>query len=155
MRKLAAVCVAVALIASGCGKSTSEGEDSSSSTSLATETSSSSAAPSSEDSASSSEASSPSAGAPKDKSTREIDSLPTTPPPRQPKEQKYLDSLQGITTDGVEDQLIVAAQEVCSVGQDSVIVGAIAGQLISLGHADGEKKDVQDRIAAAAKKAYC
>lgn len=152
MRKLAVVCIAVALTLSGCGKSTSEGSDSSSTTSLATEKSTStSTSPAAGDRP---DTGSTATDTPEDKSTREIERIPDKPP-RSPKEEAYLKALSGITTAGVEDQLIVAAQEVCTVGADSAIVGGIAGQLVQLGHAEGDEKAVRERIAQAAKKAYC
>lgn len=63
-----------------------------------------------------------------------------------------------VKVEGIEDQLIAAATEVCranELGQKSFTVDAVAGQLIEQGRSSESPEALADAIAAAAKNAYC
>ncbi|APT93398.1 hypothetical protein CPHO_11440 [Corynebacterium phocae] len=71
-------------------------------------------------------------------------------------EDAYLDDLKeaGINVEGVEDQLIGAAQAECNA-QDQVTVPAVAGQLIEQARTQLEHGQVVEAIAASARTHYC
>ena len=68
----------------------------------------------------------------------------------------YLAALtqSGINTEGVEDQLLGVGQNSCE-GQDSVTIGAVAGQLIEQGRAQLPHEQVVALITNTAMAAYC
>lgn len=106
----------------------SEGAESSS-------TSSSSAASSSDKASSGSGSSRGSGEEPEDRGAREISEIPA-PAPAEGPHQEFLAALSdgGVNTEGVEDQLIGAAQAACQ--GDTVTVPAVAGQLIEQGRSE-------------------
>lgn len=106
----------------------SEGAESSS-------TSSSSAASSSDKASSGSGSSRGSGEEPEDRGAREISEIPA-PAPAEGPHQEFLSAISdgGVNTDGVEDQLVGAAQAACQ--GDTVTVPAVAGQLIEQGRSE-------------------
>ena len=106
----------------------SEGAESSS-------TSSSSAASSSDKASSGSGSSRGSGEEPEDRGAREISEIPA-PAPAEGPHQEFLSAISdgGVNTEGVEDQLVGAAQAACQ--GDTVTVPAVAGQLIEQGRSE-------------------
>lgn len=106
----------------------SEGAESSS-------TSSSSAGSSSDKASSGSGSSRGSGEEPEDRGAREISEIPA-PAPAEGPHQEFLAALSdgGVNTEGVEDQLVGAAQAACQ--GDTVTVPAVAGQLIEQGRSE-------------------
>ncbi|QRP61890.1 DUF732 domain-containing protein [Corynebacterium minutissimum] len=106
----------------------SEGAESSS-------TSNSSAASSSDKASSGSGSSRGSGEEPEDRGAREISEIPA-PAPAEGPHQEFLAALSdgGVNTEGVEDQLVGAAQAACQ--GDTVTVPAVAGQLIEQGRSE-------------------
>lgn len=145
----AAVLLATGAVLSACGSATvDEGE--------ATETSVAplerSSAASGESSASkASESSATASGSapaeraqgeePEDRGAREISEIPS-PEPAQGPDQDFLAAVaeKGVNVDGVEDQLVGAAQASCQ--GDAVTVPAVAGQLIEQGRTELSHEDV-------------
>ena len=68
----------------------------------------------------------------------------------------YLAALtqSGINTEGVEDQLLGVGQNSCE-GQDSVTIGAVAGQLIEQGRTQLPHEQVVALITNTAMASYC
>lgn len=149
-RVTAAALLATGALLAGCGSATvdeseatetsvaplerssgsSEGAESSS-------TSSSSAASSSDKASSGSGSSRGSGEEPEDRGAREISEIPApAPAPAEGPHQEFLAALSdgGVNTEGVEDQLVGAAQAACQ--GDTVTVPAVAGQLIEQGRSD-------------------
>ncbi|WKD60243.1 hypothetical protein CCICO_00925 [Corynebacterium ciconiae DSM 44920] len=158
MLKRAVVCLAALSVLAGCGSSTSEAPDDTKVESLHREQSTDDKDAGKDKDRSkdgkSSEPSSPSEEAPADQSAREIESIPGAEP-GDPKEVEFFEELKGIDVEGVEDQLVATAQEVCSDGRDSVLLNAVAGQLDQQDRSDLNVEQLADRIAEAAEKAYC
>lgn len=149
---VAAACTLVA-----CGGATSEDTESTSATSLSRATTASSGAASTSSESSGTESSEPTA---KDRAAQEISSLPEITPERTPQDEDFLQELEDkkVKVEGIEDQLIAAATEVCranELGQKSFTVDAVAGQLIEQGRSSESPEALADAIAAAAKNAYC
>ncbi|WP_158256082.1 DUF732 domain-containing protein [Corynebacterium sp. 13CS0277] len=95
--------------------------------------------------------------APQDR-TREISEIPTVAPGRPAEEQAYLDDLPGIRVEGVEDQLVGIAQDVClakSNGTTSYLVEGFAGQLQEQGYLDVDPAAAAATITDAATRAFC
>ncbi|MCX7542920.1 DUF732 domain-containing protein [Corynebacterium sp. P5848] len=97
---------------------------------------------------------------PRDGAAREIDEIPGLAQDRSPADLDYLKALtdSGITVDGVEDQMIGAAAEVCrsaASGVENYTLEAVAGQLVEQGRASAPVPEIAKRIASAAKSAYC
>ncbi|MEZ2122569.1 MULTISPECIES: DUF732 domain-containing protein [unclassified Corynebacterium] len=97
---------------------------------------------------------------PRDGAAREIDKIPGLAQDRSAADLAYLKELRegGISVDGIEDQMIGAAAEVCrsaASGVDNYTLEAVAGQLIEQARASASVEVVADRIASAAKSAYC
>ncbi|MDO5076729.1 DUF732 domain-containing protein [Corynebacterium sp.] len=140
-----------------CGGATSEDTTDSSATSLSRATTASSGATSKTDTPSDASSTEPSV---KDRPAQEISSLPEITPERTATDEDFLHDLQDkkVKVEGVEDQLIAAATEVCranELGQKSFTVDAVAGQLIEQGRSSETPEALAETIAAAAKNAYC
>ena len=139
----AAVLLAAGALLTGCGSATvEEGEATETSvaplerSSGASGESSASKASSSSASASPSEQSERAQGdEPEDRGAREISEIPA-PAPEQGPDQDFLATVaeKGVNIDGVEDQLVGAAQASCQ--GDTVTVPAVAGQLIEQGRSE-------------------
>ncbi|KHO30677.1 hypothetical protein [Corynebacterium minutissimum] len=147
-RVTAAALLAAGALLAGCGSATvdeseatetsvaplersagsSEGAESSS-------TSNSSAASSSDKASSGSGSSRGSGEETEDRGAREISEIPA-PAPAEGPHQEFLAALSdgGVNTEGVEDQLVGAAQAACQ--GDTVTVPAVAGQLIEQGRSE-------------------
>lgn len=146
-RVTAAALLAAGALLAGCGSATvdeSEAtetsvaplERSSGSSEGAESSSTSSSAASSSDKASSGSGSSRGSGEePEDRGAREISEIPA-PAPAEGPHQEFLSAISdgGVNTDGVEDQLVGAAQAACQ--GDTVTVPAVAGQLIEQGRSE-------------------
>ncbi|OFT58795.1 hypothetical protein [Corynebacterium sp. HMSC05E07] len=142
----AAVLLAAGALLAGCGSATVD-ESEATETSVAPlerSASSSSAKASGESSgASTSTSENSSAGSssqgtgdePEDRGAREVSEIPA-PAPEEGPNQDFLGAVSqgGVNTDGVEDQLIGAAQAACQ--GDTVTVPAVAGQLIEQGRSE-------------------
>ncbi|WP_295627724.1 DUF732 domain-containing protein [uncultured Corynebacterium sp.] len=77
-------------------------------------------------------------------------------------DEEYLDALidEGIDVAGTEDQLIATGRLQCGgegegADGDALVVGAIAGQLVTQGRTDDDEETVTRSIAEAAESAYC
>ena len=97
---------------------------------------------------------------PRDGAAKEIDEIPSLAQDRSPADLDYLKALKdgGISVDGVEDQMIGAAAEVCrsaASGVENYTLEAVAGQLVEQERASAPVPEIADRIASAAKSAYC
>ncbi|MCK7643199.1 DUF732 domain-containing protein [Corynebacterium antarcticum] len=97
---------------------------------------------------------------PRDGAAKEIDEIPGLAQERSPADLDYLKALRdgGISVDGVEDQMIGAAAEVCrsaASGVENYTLEAVAGQLVEQERASAPVPEIADRIASAAKSAYC
>lgn len=150
MRRLSHPTVAAALLAAGallagCGSATVD-ESEATETSVAplersASASSAASGASSETSTSASENSSAGSSSrgtgdePEDRGAREVSEIPAPAPDGGPN-QDFLAAVSqgGVKTDGVEDQLIGAAQASCQ--GDAVTVPAVAGQLIEQGRSE-------------------
>ena len=93
-------------------------------------------------------------------SSREISAIPTAEPTHSSEDTSYLDSVagDGITTTGVENQLIGIAQDIClakSNGTTSYLVEGFAGQLKEQNLTDLEPPRAAEIITNAATRAYC
>jgi len=150
MRRLSHPTVAAALLAAGallagCGSATVD-ESEATETSVAplersASPSSAASGASSETSTSTSENSSAGSSSrgtgdePEDRGAREVSEIPAPAPVEGPN-QDFLAAVSqgGVNTDGVEDQLIGAAQASCQ--GDTVTVPAVAGQLIEQGRSE-------------------
>ena len=169
---LAAAILAAAGLLAACGSATVEQETPTSIAPL--ETTALSDAPSSESaeasasasgSASASESSASASSEPEseaaavataqDEGARAISEAPA-PAPLVDRDADYLAALtqSGINTEGVEDQLLGVGQNSCE-GQDSVTIGAVAGQLIEQGRTQLPHEQVVALIMNTAMAAYC
>ncbi len=169
---LAAAVLAAAGLLAACGSATVEQETPTSIAPL--ETTALSDAPSSESAeasasasgaASASESSARASSAPEseaaavataqDEGARAISEAPA-PAPLVDRDADYLAALtqSGINTEGVEDQLLGVGQNSCE-GQDSVTIGAVAGQLIEQGRTQLPHEQVVALITNTAMAAYC
>ncbi|MCQ9331929.1 DUF732 domain-containing protein [Corynebacterium phoceense] len=169
---LAAAILAAAGLLAACGSATVEQETPTSIAPL--ETTALSDAPSSESaeasasasgSASASESSASASSEPEseaaavataqDEGARAISEAPA-PAPLVDRDADYLAALtqSGINTEGVEDQLLGVGQNSCE-GQDSVTIGAVAGQLIEQGRTQLPHEQVVALITNTAMAAYC
>ena len=97
---------------------------------------------------------------PRDGAAKEIDEIPGFAQDRSPADLDYLKALRdgGISVEGVEDQMIGAAAEVCrsaASGVENYTLEAVAGQLVEQERASAPVPEIADRIASAAKSAYC
>ncbi|MCK7638256.1 DUF732 domain-containing protein [Corynebacterium pygosceleis] len=97
---------------------------------------------------------------PRDGAAKEIDEIPGLSQDRSASDMDYLKALKdgGISVDGVEDQMIGAAAEVCrsaASGVDNYTLEAVAGQLVEQERASAPVPEIAERIASAAKSAYC
>lgn len=90
-----------------------------------------------------------------DEGARAISEAPA-PAPLVDRDADYLAALtqSGINTEGVEDQLLGVGQNSCE-GQDSVTIGAVAGQLIEQGRTQLPHEQVVALITNTAMAAYC
>lgn len=139
----AAVMLAAGALLSGCGSATVEEGEATDTSVAPLERSSAASGDSSASKASESSASaSGSASAertpgeePEDRGAREISEIPA-PAPEQGPDQDFLAAVAeaGVNVDGVEDQVVGAAQASCQ--GDSVTVPAVAGQLIEQGRTE-------------------
>ena len=139
----AAVLLAAGALLSGCGSATVEEGEATDTSVAPLERSSAASGESSASKASESSASaSGSASAertpgeePEDRGAREISEIPA-PAPEQGPDQDFLAAVaeKGVNVDGVEDQVVGAAQASCQ--GDSVTVPAVAGQLIEQGRTE-------------------
>lgn len=141
----AAVLLAAGALLTGCGGSATVDDSTATDTSVAplerstAASASSASAGSSEASAGRSSSSAGSSAAPsdepEDRGAREISEIPSPSPSGGPN-QEFLDAVTkgGVNTEGVEDQLVGAAQAACQ--GDSVTVPAVAGQLIEQGRSE-------------------
>lgn len=139
----AAVLLAAGALLSGCGSATVEEGEATDTSVAPLERSSAASGDSSASKASESSASaSGSASAertpgeePEDRGAREISEIPA-PAPEQGPDQDFLAAVaeKGVNVDGVEDQVVGAAQASCQ--GDSVTVPAVAGQLIEQGRTE-------------------
>ncbi|WP_144792440.1 hypothetical protein [Corynebacterium singulare] len=150
MRRLSHPTVAAALLAAGallagCGSATVD-ESEATETSVAplersASASSAASGAASETSTSASENSSAGSSSrgtgdePEDRGAREVSEIPAPAPDEGPN-QDFLAAVSqgGVNTDGVEDQLIGAAQAACQ--GDTVTVPAVSGQLIEQGRSE-------------------
>lgn len=82
---------------------------------------------------------------PEDRGAREVSEIPT-PAPAQGPDRDFLAAVAetGVNIDGVEDQLVGAAQASCQ--GDTVTVPAVAGQLIEQGRTELSHEDVVQLI---------
>lgn len=145
----AAVLLAAGTLLSACGSATVDEGDATETSVAPLERSSvasgeSSASKASESSASSSAERTP-GEEPEDRGAREISEIPT-PAPAQGPDQDFLAAVaeKGVNIDGVEDQLVGAAQASCQ--GDAVTVPAVAGQLIEQGRTELSHEDVVQLI---------
>ena len=139
----AAVMLAAGALLSGCGSATVEEGEATDTSVAPLERSSAASGESSASKASESSASaSGSASAertpgeePEDRGAREISEIPA-PAPEQGPDQDFLAAVaeKGVNVDGVEDQVVGAAQASCQ--GDSVTVPAVAGQLVEQGRTE-------------------
>ena len=142
---VAAVLLAAGALLAGCGSATVD-ESEATETSVAplersASASSAASGASSETSTSASENSSAGSSSrgtgdePEDRGAREVSEIPAPAPDEGPN-QDFLAAVSqgGVNTDGVEDQLIGAAQASCQ--GDAVTVPAVAGQLIEQGRSE-------------------
>lgn len=142
---VAAVLLAAGALLAGCGSATVD-ESEATETSVAplersASASSAASGASSETSTSTSENSSAGSSSrgtgdePEDRGAREVSEIPAPAPDEGPN-QDFLAAVSqgGVNTDGVEDQLIGAAQASCQ--GDAVTVPAVAGQLIEQGRSE-------------------
>ncbi|MDK8450262.1 DUF732 domain-containing protein [Corynebacterium mastitidis] len=96
-----------------------------------------------------------------DRGAREIESLPEPQGATTPEEQEYLDLVGkgGVDTGKVSDQLIAAAQSVCTAspegGEGDATAQAIGGQLVEQGFTDMDAAKVAELIESSAREAYC
>ncbi|PMC72083.1 hypothetical protein [Corynebacterium aurimucosum] len=139
----AAVLLAAGALLSGCGSATVE-EGEATDTSVAPlerssaasgETAASKASESSASASGSASAERTPGEEPEDRGAREISEIPA-PAPEQGPDQDFLAAVaeKGVNVDGVEDQVVGAAQASCQ--GDSVTVPAVAGQLIEQGRTE-------------------
>ncbi|OFP20177.1 hypothetical protein HMPREF2996_07275 [Corynebacterium sp. HMSC066C02] len=145
----AAVLLAAGTLLSACGSATVDEGDATETSVAPLERSSvasgeSSASKASESSASASAERTP-GEEPEDRGAREISEIPT-PVPAQGPDQDFLAAVagKGVNIDGVEDQLVGAAQASCQ--GDAVTVPAVAGQLIEQGRTELSHEDVVQLI---------
>lgn len=145
----AAVLLAAGTLLSACGSATVDEGDATETSVAPLERSSvasgeSSASKASESSASASAERTP-GEEPEDRGAREISEIPT-PAPAQGPGQDFLAAVaeKGVNIDGVEDQLVGAAQASCQ--GDAVTVPAVAGQLIEQGRTELSHEDVVQLI---------
>ncbi|MBU5654458.1 hypothetical protein ACW675_01010 [Corynebacterium aurimucosum] len=145
----AAVLLAAGTLLSACGSATVDEGDATETSVAPLERSSvasgeSSASKASESSASASAERTP-GEEPEDRGAREISEIPT-PVPAQGPDQDFLAAVaeKGVDIDGVEDQLVGAAQASCQ--GDAVTVPAVAGQLIEQGRTELSHEDVVQLI---------
>ncbi|GAA1472907.1 MULTISPECIES: hypothetical protein [Corynebacterium] len=145
----AAVLLAAGTLLSACGSATVDEGDATETSVAPLERSSvasgeSSASKASESSASASAERTP-GEEPEDRGAREISEIPT-PAPAQGPDQDFLAAVaeKGVNIDGVEDQLVGAAQASCQ--GDAVTVPAVAGQLIEQGRTELSHEDVVQLI---------
>lgn len=169
---LAAAVLAAAGLLAACGSATVEQEtptsiaplettalsDAPSSESAEASASASGAASASESSASASsepESEAAAVATAQDEGARAISEAPA-PAPLVDRDADYLAALtqSGISTEGVEDQLLGVGQNSCE-GQDSVTIGAVAGQLIEQGRTQLPHEQVVALITNTAMAAYC
>ncbi|KXB51949.1 hypothetical protein HMPREF3227_02283 [Corynebacterium sp. CMW7794] len=169
---LAAAVLAAAGLLAACGSATVEQEtptsiaplettalsDAPSSESAEASASASGAASASESSASASsepESEAAAVATAQDEGARAISEAPA-PAPLVDRDADYLAALtqSGINTEGVEDQLLGVGQNSCE-GQDSVTIGAVAGQLIEQGRTQLPHEQVVALITNTAMAAYC
>lgn len=99
-------------------------------------------------------------GARKDTPAREVSSAPTFTAERTPADLQYLNAVKaaGIKTDGIEDQLIGTAVEVCRAKAnrtDDATLLAVAGQLSTQSRTKLAPADAATAINKAATEAYC
>lgn len=97
---------------------------------------------------------------PEDGAAKEIDEIPEQTPQRSPEEEALLEEIGegGIDVAGVEEQLIGAANTVCDAAaqdSESVILPAVAGQLIEQGKTDLSHEEATSLIDSVARSAYC
>lgn len=169
---LAAAVLAAAGLLAACGSATVEQEtptsiaplettalsDAPSSESAEASASASGAASASESSASASsepESEAAAVATAQDEGARAISEAPA-PAPLVDRDADYLAALtqSGINTEGVEDQLLGVGQNSCE-GQDSVTIGAVAGQLIEQGRTQLPHEQVVALITNTAMASYC
>ena len=98
--------------------------------------------------------------APEDQGAKQITAIPSFEPTHTDGDETYLQALRaaGITTDGIEDQLIGAAVEVCrtrTAGERDVTLPAVAGQLVEQDRTRLNPEETANAIASAASAAYC
>ncbi|MCG7261518.1 hypothetical protein MHJ96_09400 [Corynebacterium aurimucosum] len=139
----AAVMLAAGALLSGCGSATvEEGEATDTSVAPLERSSAASGGASASMASASSASESPSEQSeraqddePEDRGAREISEIPA-PAPEQGPDQDFLAAVaeKGVNVDGVEDQVVGAAQASCQ--GDSVTVPAVAGQLIEQGRTE-------------------
>lgn len=149
---------ALALTACGGSTVTSEDVDSSSTSVAPLDHGSSTASSSATSSSSRATSSNASSAQPQDEGAREISSIPSAEPALDPTQEKFIKGLtdDGIKVDGIEGQLVGAAQTVCSDDPlASVTAGAVAGQLIEQGRTDRPVDEVTRTLETAARDAYC
>ena len=145
----AAVLLAAGTLLSACGSATVDEGDATETSVAPLERSSAASGESSASKASESSASAPSERTsgeePEDRGAREISEIPS-PAPAQGPDQDFLAAVaeKGVNIDGVEDQLVGAAQASCQ--GDAVTVPAVAGQLIEQGRTELSHEDVVQLI---------
>lgn len=145
----AAVLLVAGTLLSACGSATVDEGDATETSVAPLERSSEASGESSASKASESSASAPAERTPgeepEDRGAREISEIPT-PAPAQGPDQDFLDAVaeKGVNVDGVEDQLVGAAQASCQ--GDAVTVPAVAGQLIEQGRTELSHEDVVQLI---------
>lgn len=149
----AAVLLAAGTLLSACGSATVDEGDATETSVAPLERSSAASGESSASKASESSASSSGSASaertpgeePEDRGAREISEIPS-PAPAQGPDQDFLDAVaeKGVNVDGVEDQLVGAAQASCQ--GDAVTVPAVAGQLIEQGRTELSHEDVVQLI---------
>ena len=139
----AAVLLAAGALLSGCGSATvEEGEATDTSVAPLERSSAASGGAAASKASASTASESPSEQSeraqddePEDRGAREISEIPA-PAPAQGPDQDFLAAVaeKGVNVDGVEDQLVGAAQASCQ--GDAVTVPAVAGQLIEQGRTE-------------------
>ncbi|WPF66018.1 MULTISPECIES: DUF732 domain-containing protein [unclassified Corynebacterium] len=96
-----------------------------------------------------------------DSGAREIESLPEPQGATTPEEQGYLDLVAdgGVDTQKVSDQLIAAAQSVCTAAAEGTegdaTAQAIGGQLVEQGFTELDAQKAAELIENSAREAYC
>lgn len=157
---LSALAAGAATVLAACGSATVDNEGPTSVAPLERESAEASTEESSSESTSSEADSESSEGgseqAAQDRGAREVSAIPEPEEETDTPDAKFLGALSdaGLDTDGVEYQVISAAQGSCE-SESNVIVQAVAGQLIEQGRTDMPFEELTGLLEDQARTAYC